>query len=140
MRRLNRVLGLFVAILGVGLALWAPAGFERLTGQPLPVPAANDQAAMIAWSGVAFVRVFGAVLLAIGAALWASTTGAATRGVQLALCLSAAFAGVIVWAQQVAIWANSVGWALVALFGVLAISSGLLFLRPNERLVTERAV
>ena len=141
MQLVNRALGLLVAVIGVGLALWAPPAFEMLTGHRLPFPAANDGAAMVVWSGVAFLRVFGAVLFGIGAVLWSSNARAATsRGIRLALFLSSVFASLLVWSQQVAIWANSVGWALVGLFGVLAITTGLLLLQQSEVQTTGGAV
>jgi hypothetical protein len=135
MRVLNRILGLLVAMVGFGLAGWAPPAFELLSGHSLPIPVlsghslpipvATDPAAMTAWSGVAFVRVFGAVLFGIGATLWASNARTPRpRVLHAILFVSFVFAGLIVWAQQVAIWGNTVGWALVALFGALAISTG----------------
>ena len=47
-------------------------GLELLSGRALPAPVVTDQTAMAIRSGVAFVRVFGAALLGVVAALWAS--------------------------------------------------------------------
>ena len=126
MRVLNRLLGLIVAAVGVGLAGWAPMVFGLVTGLPLPAPVASDKAAMMVWSGLAFVRIFGAVLTGIGALLW--TVNAArprAETLQTVICGTAIFAALVTWAQQVAIWSNSIGWLLVALFGAVAVVTGL---------------
>src|SRR5262245_42363239 len=121
MRVLNGAVGILVAAAGGWIALWAPPAFETLTGSTLPVPAAAEPAAMAVWSGVAFLRVVGAVLFGIGVVLWAASAPVVNpRRVQTALLISSAFAGLVTWAQQVAIWTNAVGWGLVGLFGVLA--------------------
>jgi len=134
MRVLIRILGFLVASLGFGLALWGPPAFERLSGHSLPIPVATDPAAMTVWSGVAFVRVFGAVLFGIGATLWAShARNPRPRALHAVLFVSFLFAGLIVWAQQVAIWGNTVGWVLVGVFGALAISTGIALARSDNR-------
>jgi hypothetical protein len=80
---------------------------------------------MVIWSGVAFVRVFGAVLFSLGAALWANSARISQpRVTQTVLFVSCVFAGLIVWSQQVAIWTNAVGWVLVGLFFALAATTG----------------
>ena len=133
MRLLSRFIGLVVMSVGLGLAGWAPAAFEVLSGQVLPAPVATDQAAMAVWSGVAFVRVFGAILFGMGAVLWTSNARVprprATQGV---LFVSSAFAGLVVTAQQVAIWANAVGWTLVGFFAALTVVTGMGFWRRSE--------
>lgn len=140
MRVFNRILGLLVASAGVGLAGWAPPVFELLSGRALPTPVATDETAMVIWSGVAFVRVFGAALVGLGAALWASNAAIPKpRVIQASLFVSFIFAGLIVWTQQVAIWANAVGWALVTLFFLLAIVTGITLVRPGRRAVPSAA-
>jgi hypothetical protein len=127
------VLGLVVMSVGLGLAGWAPPAFEMLSGQVLPAPVAANEAAMAVWSGIAFVRVFGAVLFGMGAVLWTSNARVprprATQGV---LFVSSAFAGLVVAAQQVAIWANAVGWTLVGFFAALTIITGIGLWRRSE--------
>ena len=126
MRVLNRVMGGLVAVLGFVIAGWAPLAFEVLSGRALPAPVASDQAAMTVWSGVAFVRAFGAVLFGIGAVLWAANARTPRpRITHAALFLSAVFAALIVAVQQVAIWSNATGWALVSVFAAMTIVSGL---------------
>ena len=72
MRRLNLTLGILTVVVGLSIASWGPAAFEMVTGHDLPIPQSGDAVAMTIWSGVAFVRVFGAVLLGLGALLWAA--------------------------------------------------------------------
>jgi hypothetical protein len=133
MRAFNRILGLLVVAAGLGLAGWAPPIFELLSGQALPSPVATDGTAMAIWSGVAFVRVLGAAMVGIGAALWASHAPTPTpRGVQASLFVSFVFAGLIVSAQQIAIWANAVGWALVTGFSLLALITGITLVRSGR--------
>ena len=95
---------------------------------------------MAIWSGVAFVRVFGAALFGLGAALWASNSPAPRpRLTQAVLFVSFVFGGLIVWAQQVAIWANETGWALVVLFFVLAAISGIGLVRATPQTIPREA-
>jgi len=126
---------LVIVAVGFGLAGWAPPAFEVLSGYTLPPPVATDMTAMTIWSGVAFVRAFGAVLLGLGGVLWAANTRTpGTRSVEKAVFVSSTFAVVIVLTQQVAIWANAVGFVLVALFCAVALISGIGLLRnaaPN---------
>lgn len=135
MRRLNRILGLAIVAVGFALAGWAPRAFEVLSGHTLPTPVATDVTAMTIWSGVAFVRAFGAVLVGFGGMLWAATARTSgTRSIETLVFVSSAFAAAIVLAQQVAIWANAVGYVLVGLFGAIALVSGIGLLRnvaPN---------
>jgi hypothetical protein len=140
MRVFNRILGLLVVAVGFGLAGWAPPVFELLSGRALPAPVTTDQTAMVIWSGVAFARVFGAALVAIGAALWAShAQSPEPRVMQASLFLSFVFAGLIVSAQQVAIWANAVGWTLVTLFFLLALITGIPLVRSGRRAIPTAA-
>ena len=108
-----------------------------MTGLPLPAPVASDKTAMMVWSGLAFVRIFGAVLTGIEGLLW--TVNAArprAETLQMVICGTAIFAALVTWAQQVAIWSNSIGWLLVALFGAVAAVSGLGRRRTAPTLVT----
>ena len=134
MRALNRGVGIVVALLGFGLAAWAPLFFSSLSGHPLPNPVATNSLAMAIWSGVAFARAFGAVLVGVGAVLWASNaTGDRPQLVQRLLCASFIFATLIAWIQQVAIWSGPIGWALVGLFGGLAIVTALGLRQPQRQ-------
>jgi hypothetical protein len=111
--------------------------FGLVTGLPLPAPVASDKTAMMVWSGLAFVRIVGALLTGIGAVLW--TVNAArprAETLQTVLCGTAIFAALITSAQQVAIWSNSIGWLLVALFGAIAAVSGLRLRRTAPTLAT----
>ncbi|HYT68401.1 MAG TPA: hypothetical protein VEL51_18390 [Vicinamibacterales bacterium] len=140
MRLLNRTLGCLVALIGLGLAGWAPPAFEVLSGRVLPTPVASDQVAMTVWSGVAFVRVFGAILFGAGAVCWASNAQIPkTRVIQASLFVSFVLAGLIVSAQQVAIWANAVGWVLAGLFCALAAATGIPLVRPGRRATSNAA-
>jgi hypothetical protein len=133
MRWMNSILGLIIMAAGFSLAGWAPLAFEVFSGRTLPVPVPTDATAMTIWSGVAFVRVFGAVFFGLGAVLWGSHTRTlGPRATQKALFVSSAFATLVVLAQQVAIWSNAVGVALVGLLCALMIVSGINLLRSGE--------
>jgi hypothetical protein len=85
----------------------------------------NDRTAMAIWSGVAFARVFGALLVSVGLIVWAANARTPRAGVfRVIVCGGALFAALITSSQQIAIWTNAVGWALVALFGAIAAVSG----------------
>jgi hypothetical protein len=134
MQTISRVLGVVVAALGLFLAGWAPVVFASLSGHALPAPVASSETAMSVWSGVAFARVFGALVFAVGAVLWASTAPVAkARSIHVALLAGFAFATLMVWSQQVAIWANAVGWSLVGLFGVLTLLTAVTLVRSDVR-------
>jgi hypothetical protein len=125
MRVVNRAAGLLVVAVGLFLAGWGPVAFELLSGGTLPAPAVNDRTAMAIWSGVAFARVFGALLVSVGLIVWAANARTPRDGVFKAIvCAGALFAALITSSQQIAIWTNSVGWVLVALFCLIAAVSG----------------
>ena len=126
MRVINRAAGVLVVLAGLFLAGWGPRAFELVSGWTLPAPTVADQTAMAIWSGVAFARVFGALLVSVGLIVWAANARAPRASVfQGIVCIGALFAALITSTQQIAIWTNSVGWALVALFGIIAAVAGL---------------
>jgi hypothetical protein len=138
MRWMNGILGLVIMAVGLSLAGWAPRAFEVFSGRTLPAPVSTDATAMAIWSGVAFVRVFGAVFFGLGAVLWGSHTRTlGPRATQKALFASSAFATLVVLAQQVAIWSNAVGVVLVGLLCALMIVSGVNLLRSAELITSE---
>jgi hypothetical protein len=121
MRMLNRILGLLVAAIGMVIAGFGPSVFEAVSGRALPAPIGGDPDAMVAWSGVAFARAFGAVLFGIGTVLWAvNARSPRARSIHMACLVGFLFAALIVWSQQTSIWTGSAGWALLALFAALA--------------------
>ncbi len=133
MRMLNRILGLLAAAIGMAIAGFGPSVFELVSGRALPAPLGGDRDAMLVWSGVAFVRAFGAVLFAIGAALWA-TSGPVLkpRAIHGAFFIGFLFAALILWSQQSSVWSGAAGWTLVLLFFALAAVSLLRLMAPAE--------
>ncbi len=115
---------------GFVLASWGPIVFKMVSGFPVPPARAEDPAAMLVWSGVAFARVFGAALMGLGAVLLASTRASGRdRAIGVALCLSSTFAALVTAAQQRAIWSSRNGLILVAMFGLIALAAGIATLR-----------
>ena len=134
MKGISRAVGLITMLAGFGIAGWAPQAFVAVSGRALPLPRPEDAAAMAVWSGVAFVRAFGAVLLGFGAVLWATARRSQDdRGVHWVLFASAVFATLIILAQQVAIWSRPAGFALVAIFGLIAITTGVEAVRMTRK-------
>ena len=64
------------------------------------------------------------------ALLWAANRSPNTKAsVSVAPLLAAAFATLVVWGQQQAIWTTSVGFVFVSLIGAIAISASAGFLK-----------
>ena len=133
MRMLNRILGLIVAAVGMVIAGFGSSVFEAVSGRALPAPIGGNPDAVVAWSGVAFARAFGAVLFGLGAVLWAvSARSPRARSIHMACLAAFLFAALIVWSQQASIWTGSAGWALLALFAALAAISAVRAFTPEE--------
>ncbi len=135
MRPVSRYLALAVAAFGVLLAGWGPVVFEVISGRQLPLPVATDEAAMLAWSGVAFLRVLGATLFVLGIVLNVSHRAPLSpRAPARALAISAAFATLVVLAQAQAIWSTAFGFLLAGIFAALALAGAFAgWLRPSQQ-------
>ncbi len=131
MRRINRTISIVTMLAGFFVAAWGPTVFQAVTGTSLPTP--QGSAAMIIWAGVAFARAFGAVLVVLGAFLWAANRSPNTteKGSVLPV-LAAVFAALVVWAQEQAIWTTGVGFVFVALVSTIAISAAATFLKSVD--------
>jgi hypothetical protein len=129
-KRISRAIGLVTMLIGFFVALWGPAVFQWVTGQPLPAPTSLDASAMTPWAGVAFARAFGAAVLGVGAFLWAMNRPENKQNrTSIAPVIAAVFGALVIAAQQQAIWETSAGLVFVALSGVIAITSGVAFFR-----------
>lgn len=124
MRHLGQGVGIAVAVLGLWIALWgAHVIFRLMLGSALPWEA-NDPVPMTTWTGIAFVRVFGAVLLGLGTVLWAvQRERNRERAIKIALLVSALLAALVAVAQQIAIWSGSFGYVLIGALVLVAIAS-----------------
>lgn len=138
------------AIAGLLLAL-LPVNLLLLFGFPAPPPPfiPENPAALTAWNAVAFARMCGVLLFALGVLLWMIRAGiqlrarrAAAAGLFIGIATAAAFSFI----QQVTIWRTAAGWVLFAVFLVLAVGYGYwaLFPRvivpePDDVLELERA-
>ncbi len=130
----SRAIGLIAMLVGFAFASWAPRAFVAISGRPLPVPRSEDAIPMIAWSGVAFARAFGAVLLGLGAVLWITARGRRDdAALHKVLFASSVFATLVVLAQQVAIWSNVVGFVLVGILASIAVATGVDLLWSTTR-------
>ncbi len=140
MRAASRAIGWMAMFVGFVFASWAPRAFVAISGRPLPVPRPEDAIAMTAWSGVAFARAFGAVLLGLGAVLWIAARGKQDEAaVHKVLFGSSVFATLVVLAQKVAIWSNAVGFVLVGVLGSIAAATGVELLSRKTRRGQSRA-
>lgn len=111
----TRSIAVLLIVCGIIMAGWGPLVFEVLSGSQLPQPVADDAVAMAIWSGVAFARVLGALLVCVGALLLGSTAANRQRAMMVGLLWSALLGTVVTASQQSAIWSNRVGYVLVAL-------------------------
>jgi hypothetical protein len=126
MSLIPRTLSLAVACIGAVLAGWGPAVFELLSGRTLPVPIATDEAAMLAWSGVAVLRVLGAAFLIIGGVVAAvQRTPGSPRDSARALAITAGVGTLLALGQTQAIWGPGVGLVLVGVFGALTVAGAI---------------
>mgnify|MGYP001384065650 CR=1 FL=1 len=113
----------FIAACGMMLIL--AGGFLVLRGGPtlmevfgsstLPQAAAGDPG----WVGVAFMRVFGAAVLALGLITIGASrlSGVAARAIGLPLALGLGVLGLVALVQAQAIWSTPGAWLLVGLIG-----------------------
>ncbi len=133
MREVTKLLAIGTILAGIVLALYGPSVFPFLTGYPLPASETMGyELSMTVMAALAFVRVTGVLLVALGGVLWAATRREGRElALQKALLGSMLFAALITWSQQQAIWASNVGWALVFLFVAIAVASGAAMTRSN---------
>jgi hypothetical protein len=124
MRRLGHVVGIVVTILGLWIALWGAHDiFQLMLGSALPWQA-GDPVPMTIFTGIAFVRVFGAVLMGLGAVLWATQRQRnRERTIKAALFASALLATLVAIAQQIAIWSGMFGYVLIGALVLVALVS-----------------
>lgn len=93
---------------------------------PAADPARASTLAVQVWTGIAFMRLVGALLAGVGVIAWcarALTSGDAQLAVGRGLLWLSVLAFFTALAQQLAIWTNPAGWLLVALFLGLAAGS-----------------
>lgn len=125
--RFHRVLSgvaLVVIAFGAWMALWGGNAFELFSGYELRQPVVEDESAMAVWAGVSFARVTGALILGLGALLFASLRRH-NRDVAVgyALLAAAVFGLAITLTQQVAIWRGWVSLLLPAAFVAIGLAA-----------------
>lgn len=125
--RLTGLTSLVLIVLGVALAGWGPMIAPPFGIPASPAPELTGSASAAWWGLAAFVRLFGAALVGVGAVLWAVRPSvgevgrkrfAATMAVVLLLT------GLVALLQQIAVWETTAGLALAALFPVLGLVYG----------------
>lgn len=116
---INAILSL---LFGIAFTLYGP-----LMMAYFGIPEIPEGSVLLYWHVVAFARMFGAALLAVGLILWSlrriaksSATSPETRRGIIFSMIFANGAGVFVaLTQQAQIWSNPAGWATVAVFALL---------------------
>jgi hypothetical protein len=125
--RFHRVLSglaLVVIAFGAWMALWGGNAFELFGGYQLPQPVAEDESAMAVWAGVSFARVTGALILGLGALLFAILRRRnRDQAVGYALLAAAVFGLAIALTQQMAVWRGWVSLLLPAAFVVIGLAA-----------------
>jgi len=115
----NAVLSL---LFGIAFTLYGPL-MMAFFGIP-EIPEGN---VLLYWHVVAFARMFGVALLAVGLILWSlrRIAGSETispeirRGITYALILANGLGIFVALTQQAQIWSSPAGWATVAVFTLL---------------------
>jgi hypothetical protein len=130
-KRVVAACGALLLVTGLMLLLQGGApGLMSLFGSgALPSPQAGDPA----WVGVAFIRVSGAALVALGLITIAASrlTGEAARVMGGAAAVGLALVGVVALIQAQAIWSTPSGWLLAG--AVLTGCAGAILLRASAR-------
>lgn len=124
-RRVVSVDGWSAGIVGVFLMLWGPVAIPFLGGF---MHQDNGSHSLIRLAGAGFFLT-GALLLAIREIGEPSVQ----RRVSLAVFLTHTLAGMVVWAQQIAIWSSPVGAILAGWLTLMTLAFGSLLIRPTQR-------
>jgi hypothetical protein len=125
------VCGTLLALAGLSLMLWggAPAVMRLFGGSGLPTAKVGDPALI----GVAFMRVFGAAVLALGLITAGASRlrGEPARALGMPLALGLAVLGLVTGMEALAIWSTPTAWLLAGIIGVACV--GVASLRAHER-------
>ena len=130
------------ALLVLGIALMVAPGEIAValgTSGPMPANGASDHVAMVFWRQLAFMRMFSAAAVAVGAiCLWAGSALTSPQQMSFLKVLVGVFAWmfVIALSQQTAIWGARFGWVLVGVLGAVALvclSALLTMYRPSAQ-------
>jgi signal transduction histidine kinase len=96
----------------------------------LPAP---PQRSLTVWSAIAFTRLFGAMLIAVGLIAWAVRKldrPEDQRRVGLAFFIGSLSLSFIALLQQIAMWVTTTGWIIVSIVAIFPLSFGyMLFVR-----------
>ncbi len=125
-RTLMTITAVTLVAVGLGMIQGGPA-FAVFYGEPPAAdPARASTLAVQVWTGIAFMRLVGALLAGVGLMAWCAR-GLTHNDAQLALARGLLRLSVLAFltalAQQLAIWTSPAGWFLVALFFGLAVGS-----------------
>ena len=120
----------------VGLMLLIRAGAPALMSQFGSSALSSPQAGDPAWVGVAFIRVSGAALVALGLLTIAASrlTGEAAKTIGAAAAVGLGLVGVVTLIQAQAIWSTPSGWVLAG--AVLIACAGGIILSVSARQAT----
>jgi signal transduction histidine kinase len=138
-RRALLIIGVITCAFGLVLALWPGLlGFFP----NLPAAVASDATAMTAWTGVAFQRLAGVLVAALGGVAVAISRLDDQRSSRLAAAVLAGASGVgagIAAIQQLAIWSVNTwhGWLIVAALAALAVAAAVVAI-TEQRAIAQR--
>jgi signal transduction histidine kinase len=138
-RRALLIIGAIVCAFGLVLGLWPGLlGFFP----NLPPAVAADATAMTAWTGVAFQRLTGVLVAALGSVAVAISQMDDQRSSRLAAAVLAGASGVgasIAAIQHLAIWSVNTwhGWLIVAALAALAVAAAVVAI-SEQRVITRR--
>lgn len=125
--RLTRLASLVLIVLGIVLAGWGPMVAPAFGVPAGPAPELAGSGSTGWWGLAAFVRLFGAVLLVLGAVLWAvrpSVGEVGRKRFAATMAVALLLTGLVALLQQIAVWETTAGLALAALFVVLGLAYG----------------
>ena len=136
LNRLTTIYAVIATVLGLVFFLWGPVLLSLYGVPQLPSPVVGDVNAMSMWSGVAFVRTFGAVLFAFGVLLWfvrSISDPVVQRNLAVALFVGTGLVGLVTLIQQIAIWNSVAGWVTFGMLALFALGYGYYSLVPSQK-------
>jgi hypothetical protein len=134
--RLNTIFGALLGMTGVYFVAAGPAATRAFGVSSFPPLGGATMEVAPEWRLVAFVRMFGVVLLLAGVILWAVghyLRPERVRGFAAMVAGGSGVACVLAVAQQTALWNTGAGAALAILLGLMAVAYGWVAALPAKK-------